>query len=290
MRSLRGMTWGGFFYNLVSDEGKLQPTATTVSTTRRVNESTTEGSKDDSTISAAGGVVSQVNAPVAAPAVAAGTTSSATAIRKQQQDRHVEDLSKSLANLHGISVSIGESLAEHDEITNSLTSKTEETNDYALSVTLRAAQLTQRSTGSQAVLMGEFKLKTMHNNFLSVFDETVTLTPQFNWSTVFRIYCKENNLFAMQNVKTRRFLGLNFFGKVVVTSTGFGKNQEIFIDTKAKTGILFLASNWGNGGWLRPDKDGVLCTVTKSLLDREDRLLVTPLELTDADYMKLKNM
>ena len=56
------------------------------------------------------------------------------------------------------------------------------------------------------------------------------------------------------------------------------------------TGILFLASNWGNGGWLKPDKDGLLRTVTTSMLDRDDRILLTPIELTEADYKKLKNL
>ena len=187
-------------------------------------------------------------------------------------------------------MSINEALTEHDEIADSLTDKLNDTNDYALAVTLRTAQMTQRTTGSKSVLLGEYKFRTIHNNYLSVFDESITLTPQFNWSTVFRVYVKENNLYALQNVKTRNFIGLNFWGNVVVKSTGFGKNQEVFIDLTARTGILFLASNWGNGGWLKPDKDGLLRAVTKSLVDRDDRLIMTPMELTEADYNKLKNL
>jgi hypothetical protein len=290
MRSLRGMTWGGFFYNLVSDEGKLKPASTTVDTRHDCGTSESSHSpsvKADASVHMySNGDGAGVNENVFSP----GYKQSSTASKKEKQDQHVEQLSKSLSNLHNVSVSIGESLAEHDEIANSLTDKTNETNDYALTVTLRAAQLTQRTTGSQAVLVGEYKFKTMHNNYLSVFDESITLTPQFNWSTVFRVYSKENHLYALQNVKTRRFLGLNFFGGVVATSTGFGKNQEMFIDLTGKTGIMFLASNWGNGGWLKPDKNGLLRAVSKSLVDRDDRLLLIPIELTDADYKKLKNL
>ena len=104
-------------------------------------------------------------------------------------------------------MSISQTLAEQDEIADSLIDKTNDANDYALSVTLRTAQMTQRSTGSKAVLVGEYKLKTIRNHYLSVFDDSITLTPQFNWSTVFRIYAKEKHLYALQNVKTRKFIG-----------------------------------------------------------------------------------
>jgi len=284
MRTLRGMTWGGYFYNLVSNEGKLKPAATTLDPPTR-NSDISERLSSSTGPGSAG--VKQGQASVTD---SLGPNPSAVTSKKEKQDQHVAQLSQSITNLHDVSVSIGQSLEEHDEITNSLTDKLNDTNDYALSVTLRTAQMTQRSTASQAVLVGEYKFKTLHNNYLSVFDDSITLTPQFNWSTVFRVYVKENNLYALQNVKTRRFLGLNFFGNVVVTSTGFGRNQEMFIDLTGKTGILFLASNWGSGGWLKPDKNGLLRTVSTNLLDREDRLLLTPFELTDVDYKKLKNM
>jgi hypothetical protein len=285
MRSLRGMTWGGYFYNLVSSEGKLAPASASASSRRGA-----EGTEDNRGLKSTSSKTVVDSAGAARNELQANESTS-NGIRKQQQDSEIEKLSSSITRLQDVSVSIGQSLAEHEEIADSLTNKTNETNDYALAVTLRTAQLTQRSTASQAVLVGEFKMKTLHNNYLSVLDDSITLTPQFNWSTVFRVYSKENHLFAIQNVKTRRFLGLNFFGNVVVTSTGFGKNQEVFIDVTggSKTGILFLASNWGNGGWLKPDKDGLLRVVSSSLLDREDRLLLTPVELTDADYKKLKN-
>ena len=286
MRSLRGMTWGGYFYNMVSNEGKLQPATTTVNTRQSPAHNMTTSSNEQSGTSCDGGGVTRADQS----AELLHTNTSATDARKQQQDSDIEKLSNSITNLQDVSVIIGQTLAEHDEIADSLTDKTNDTNEYALSVTLRTAQLTQRSTGSKAVLMGEYKLKTMHSNYLSVFDENINLTPQFNWSTVFRVYAKENHLYALQNVKTLKFLGLNFWGKVVATSTGFGKNQEMFIDLTAKTGILLLASNWGNGGWLKPDKDGLLRVVSSSLLDRDDRLLLTPQELTEADYKKLKNM
>ena len=285
MRQLRGMTWSGYFYNLVTSEGKLKPSSTTekmreqnVSTGRSQNkfEESSENATD-------GADVNNMNNELF-------SSQSATQARKQKQDSDIEKLSNSLTTLQDVSVSINEALNEHDEIADSLTDKLNDTNDYALAVTLRTAQMTQRTTGSKSVLLGEYKFRTIHNNYLSVFDESITLTPQFNWSTVFRVYVKENNLYALQNVKTRNFIGLNFWGNVVVKSTGFGKNQEVFIDLTARTGILFLASNWGNGGWLKPDKDGLLRAVTKSLVDRDDRLIMTPMELTEADYNKLKNL
>lgn len=292
MRSLRGMTWGGYFYNLVSGEGKLQPASTTVRSRQgargpdlSTGKSTTPGINVGVERSSQSEGLSQPNTN--------------TNTKKQQQDAEIEKLSQSITRLQGVSESIAETLEDHDEVASSLVDKVEDTSDYALTVTLRAAQMTQRTTGSKAVLVGEFKLRTLHRNFLSVFDEGITLTPQFNWSTVFRIYCKENNLYAIQNVKTRKFLGLNLWGSVVATSSGFGRNQEVHIDLKpprgqgqeqGHTGILFLNSNWGGGGWLRPDKDGVLRAVTSSLLDREDRLLVAPLPLQEEDYRRLKNM
>lgn len=278
MRTLRGMTWKGYFYNLVSNDGKLRPASTTAKM-RAEQHSTAPHSH----LSANENNESCPESNLISP------KSSDLQIRKQNQDNEIEKLSSSLTKLQDVSVSIGQTLIEHDEIADSLTEKTNDANDYALSVTLRTAQMSQRSTGSKATLVGEYKFKTMHNNFLSVFDDSITLTPQFNWSTVFRVYVKENHLFALQNAKTRKFIGLNFWGSVVATSSGFGKNQEVHIDMTSKTGILFLASNWGNGGWLKPDKDGLLRCVTSSMLDRDDRLLLTPIELTEADYKKLKN-
>lgn len=274
MRTLRGMTWSGWVYNMFSGEGKLKPASTTIKNRSREMQANSDNSQPDIPEEKQNALRKEIGVN-----------------RYKQQDDEVEKLSSSLSRLQNISSSIGEALVENDEITDSLTNKISDTNDYALAVTLRTAQMSQRSTGSKACLLGEYKFKTLHNNYLSVFDESITLTPQFNRSTVFRVYVKENHLYAMQNAKTLKFLGLNLWGSVVVTSTGFGKNQEMFIDLDGKmTGILFLASNWGGGGWLKPDKDGLLRAVTSSLTDREDRLLITPTPLTEADYKKLKNM
>lgn len=284
MRTLRGMTWSGWVYNMFNNEGKLQPASSN-------NRSGGDKRNQNRTSELCRGNISEGSGLESISQDTSSPNESNNKIKSQRQDQEIDNLSKSVAKLQDISMAIGETLVEHDEITDSLVNKTSDTNDYALTVTLRASQLAQRSTGSKAVLVGEYKFKTFHNNYLSVFDDTITLTPQFNRSTVFRVYVKENHLFGLQNMKTHKFLGLNLWGYVVATSTGFGKNQEIHVDLSGeKTGILFLKSNWGSGGWLKPDKDGFLRTVTTSLLDRDDRLLLTPLEITEADKKKLKNL
>ena len=120
---------------------------------------------------------------------------------------------------------------------------------------LRSSQLTQRAKKSSEVFIGNYCFyETITNRYLVVSGSNLILSSIFDRSALFRVYSKESNLIGIQSLLTLCYIGINIWGKVVVTSSTFGSYEETYIDLdgyKGFLGILFLASNWGGGGWLQ---------------------------------------
>lgn len=224
-----------------------------------------------------------------------------TSKKVDQQEEELMKLSGTLHHLEHISLEINKSLQTQNELTTELEEKTQQVNEIALATILRSSQLTQRAKKSLEMFLGDYSLfdeKTGH--YLSVHGTNLILSSLFDRSSLFRMYVKESHLIGIQSHLTLRYLGINLFGKVCVTSNTFGSYEETFIDLdncKDSQGILFLASNWGGGGWLQygdpvnPNdiSSGILCTnVTKSIGDvtkkvRLKAILVPPDSVSEDD-------
>ena len=80
----------------------------------------------------------------------------------------------------------------------------------------------------------------------------------------FKCFVRESSIVGLQNEKTLKFIGCSVLGGVVASTEYFGKYEECYLDFTGsssslakghrntnRTGICFLARNWGSGGWLK---------------------------------------
>jgi hypothetical protein len=233
MRVLRGMTWSGMLYNFVTKEPIAQKDL--VSDHQKPLEKTYDRNQyqREREILFAGGAPSSLGS----------------------DEEDIIKLSGTLDQLEKISVTINKSLQSQTELADDLNEKTAQVNDIALATMLRTAQLTHRAKNSIEVEIGVyFFLHRLSGQYLSVNGSTLTLSRSLNRAALFRIFSKECHILGMQSLRTFRYVGINLWGGVVVSSTSFGSYEEVFIDLdhcKEALGILFLAANWGGGGWLQ---------------------------------------
>jgi len=223
-----------------------------------------------------------------------------TSKKVDQQEEDLMKLTVTLHHLENISLEINKSLQTQNELTTELEEKTQQVNEIALATILRSSQLTQQAKKSLEMFLGDYSLfdeKTGH--YLSVHGTNLILSSIFDRSSLFRMYVKESHLIGIQSHLTLRYLGINLFGKVCVTSNTFGSYEETFIDLdncQDSQGILFLASNWGGGGWLQYGDPvnpndisiGILCTnVTKSIGDVTNKVRLKAI-LVPPDSIKIQ--
>jgi len=236
MTTLRGMTWGGFLYNKCVDTkeivfGQAAPTKETINE-RTSGVSSSSTSNERSTVSA-------------------GESGSSLATSRDKDD--LQEISAAVATLHQMSLEIGTQLELQNHTIEGLSAKSEKVTEQTLVVTIKASQLRDRSRGSRPQYGGMYQfIDTVTNQFLSVKDGRLVLSPVLNRASYFHCFVKETNLFAAQNDKYQKYMGCAFLGHIVVESTYFGTQEEVFIDFKSeKSGILFLPRHWGAGGWLK---------------------------------------
>lgn len=233
--------------------------------------------------------------------------------RKERKEEELTKLSGTLQHLEHIGLEINKSLHTQNELATELEEKTDQVNDLALATLLRSAQLTQRAKKSVEVFIGDYCFYDQTTNrYLSVHGSNLILSPLFDRSTLFRVYAKESHIMGIQSHLTLRYIGVNLWGKVVVTSSIFGSYEETYIDLdgyQGFLGVLFLASNWNGGGWLQigepvestssttnvNDSFCTYCTtVTTSITDKRKKvelkaILIPPDSVNNGDEEGKKN-
>ena len=134
MKTVRGMTWAGMFYNMISADRQTnvshrddittvrKATTTTTSTTNSAPSSSSVQSHNKEQLS---------------------SSSSAAADDKKELDM----LLTSVTQLHDISLSLGQKIEQQYATLERMEEKATRVNDQTLAVTLKASQLTQRSSG-----------------------------------------------------------------------------------------------------------------------------------------------
>mmetsp|Transcript_13491 Transcript_13491/g.20278 ORF Transcript_13491/g.20278 Transcript_13491/m.20278 type:complete len:347 (+) Transcript_13491:73-1113(+) len=280
MRVLRGMTWSGMFYNMVTKES--EPTKT-ISHTHRQHPNITD------------------TVDVREHYQNRRELLDGTGNTSRTCDEEMERLAGSVQKLEDVSLTINRSLQAQAQLADDLTEKTEDVNNAMLATLLRTAQLTQRAKKTSEVEIGIFYFQQMGSNqYLCVNGTQVVLCDRFDRSAIFRVFSKESHLMGLQNMKTFKFLGINMWGSVTASSAVFGTYEETFIDLdgfRRTPGIFFLAPNWGGGGWLQQplatessnQKDTLpICTsVTKGISDCTSRLQLVAKPMLDEDFDRL---
>ena len=172
--------------------------------------------------------------------------------KKNEQDAGLDAVSHNLAELHDISVMMGESLDAHNSKLDTIVSKTDKVNDTTLEVLLKSSQLIDRNSSVKPVFLGEFCFELHTGGYLSVQDEMLVIGPPIaDLSTSFRCF-KKGDIFALLCSRTMKFLATGYFTPVSVSGMQFNKATHMFLDLSGEfSGILMLSTNWGSGGWIK---------------------------------------
>lgn len=149
-----------------------------------------------------------------------------------------------------------------------------------------------RTRSSKVLKIGRFQfIEPKSKKFLAVVLEDIVLIAKEDRSTYFDCYCKENNLYGLQNCKTQKFIGSTILATIRASGHVFGKQEELNIDVTSghETGIFVVCINWGNGGWLKDQNEGkILSNVTSGITDRRNMLMLIPQKIIEPPNPKFE--
>jgi hypothetical protein len=270
MTVLRGMTWTGMIYNMFSKE----PTA-----------SDAIGRQEQSVQSkSAQSEITSKRIPAEELA-----TPRAKSPNEVSEEDMLSKLLETVTNLSEISVHMGEQIGLQNESIDRIDEKTVRVTEQTLAMTLKTSQFIQRISNSTDGFVGTYQFVEEDGWLLSVRNTELLLIPKEDISTLFFCYLKEPNIFGIQSAKTLKFLCSTVWGPVMAVGDSFARKEECYLSLSAElTGIYFLQTNWGVGGWLKNneqlgevvDKDSVaLKSVTANISDKNGILLMKPVRV-----------
>jgi hypothetical protein len=260
MTVLRGMTWTGMIYNMFSKE----PTA-----------SDAIGRQEQSVQSkSAQSEITSKRIPAEELA-----TPRAKSPNEVSEEDMLSKLLETVTNLSEISVHMGEQIGLQNESIDRIDEKTVRVTEQTLA----------RISNSTDGFVGTYQFVEEDGWLLSVRNTELLLIPKEDISTLFFCYLKEPNIFGIQSAKTLKFLCSTVWGPVMAVGDSFARKEECYLSLSAElTGIYFLQTNWGVGGWLKNneqlgevvDKDSVaLKSVTANISDKNGILLMKPVRV-----------
>jgi hypothetical protein len=284
------MTWKGWAYNMFATDAKPETTAERGSLT---NASwSVPASSDSSKMKNEYSKTELMNGSRIPTQTPSGSGVGDTGV--PEADKHLSEISNTVAELHSMSLMLCESLDSHNETLDRIDRKTEIVNDKMLAATLKASQITQRSKRSGPEYMGLYQFVDMTSSkFLAVdVDEFLTLTDLPSRATFFNTFCKEGNIIGIQNAKTLTYIGSTWLGTVKCAGRVFGKQEEVHVNLRdgQLTGIFIMAINWGSGGWLKKPPEGpdplYMTSVTPTVTDKTDALVLRTVLISREELKK----
>lgn len=265
---LRGMTWTGMIYNMFTKESA---------------PSDVLGKQYDILAGKAPVLETSVNGK-------AFTSRDKSIPNEGDTEKIMNNLLSAVTELHEIGVHIGEQIDQQNMAIDRIEEKTLRITDQTLAVTLKASQLTQRASNSNDGLIGTYQFIDQDSGyFLSVSNADLLLVAKEDISTQFFCFLKEKTIYGMQNAKTLKYLCSTVWGPIKSLGTSFGRREECHLSLSGDiTGIYFLQTNWGTGGWLKGSAPAAstngginLNAVTSSISDKVGVLLLIPICISD---------
>jgi hypothetical protein len=249
MKTLRGMTWGGYLYN------QFNYTADAINSILPQSENQPRKAVLNVPIPAENTSqfeIQQSNKEINATLFSSTHGPGLTQVKQPDHD-DLSEISSALVNLHQMGVEIGQQLEHQNATIDSIALKTEQVTEQTIAVTIKASQLNDRSRPRPPQFEGIYQfVDTQSGKFLAVEDEKLVLTGTVSRSTHFCCFLKEKCLFGFRSDKFGKFMGCAMLGNIIVYSDTFGATEQVYFDFKAQSsGILFIARNWGAGGWLK---------------------------------------
>ena len=273
------MTWTGYFYNLTHSEPSLDRGKSTKNVENVKSKEVRPNEPPASSVKMPSDITLTQNREVLFAQSAAAPTNMSTPNnkKKQEQDEALDAVSRNLAELHSISLTLGESLDMQNGKLDTISTKTERVDDATLEVLVKSSQLIDRNSNETPILVGEYCFEIHTGGYLEVQDERLVIgAPIPNLSTTFRCYRKGDNIFGMVSCRTLKYIATGYFTPVSVSGLKFNSAAQIFLDLSGEyNGLLMLTCNWGSGGWLR--FSGTTSSdfkLTSSLRDKDNRVLL----------------
>ena len=199
-------------------------------------------------------------------------------------------VSRNLAELHDISVVMGEALEAQNSKLDNLAEKTDQVNDATLEVLLKSSQLIDRNSTVVPEFLGEFCFEVHTGGYLAVQDEQLVIgAPIADLTTTFRCFSKGENIFGMLSVRTMKYVAAGYLTPITVSGFKFNRAAQMYIDLSGEyNGVLVLSCNWGYGGWLKFSGSGSSdFKLTSGLRDKDNRVLVRALRLATKEKAPL---
>jgi archaellum component FlaC len=266
LRKIRGMTWAGTFYNTYTDI-----VSTIVPST----------SAENSTVRDQDNKMNPSDEPYEQKVVSTSTTQATSEL--SEEDKMLNEISVAANSLKHLSVTMGKQLKESNEQIEKIEKKTEDVHDKTLNVTIKASQLTQKQSKKDHYI-GTYQFMHISNCLLlSANGESLELTNNADLSTLFRVILRQETIIGLQNEATGKFVGITMFGSIAVSGNYLGSQEELFLEYNGNdSGVLFLAKNWGAGGWLKmpevteenKNQPIRLTETTSSAADKNGRILL----------------
>jgi hypothetical protein len=292
LRVVRGMTWSGMFYNMVRSDPSLDADRASGSA-GGLGGAASAGAGPRVQGGGGGVMQSQTQSQtqtqtqrkeelVSGAAVGSSSSSSrsgAVSDKRRAQDAALDAVSRNLEEMHRISITMGESLDSQQHKLDSISDRTDRTNDATIEVLLKSSQLIERNSSIKPIYLGEYCFELHTGGFLSVQDEQLVIAPPIaEMSTTFRCFNK-GDIFSMLSRRTMKFLATGYFTPITVSGMKFNSAAHMFLDLSGEfNGILMLSCNWGSGGWLKFGEGGAF-TLTSGLKDKDNRVLLRAIPL-----------
>lgn len=248
VRTLRGMTWSGTFYNACSDVSSMFSAPATrsdqLSKEYESNASSTTSEKRPSLVELSNSM----------PLYSKQTQKTSDTLAKSKLDQDLDEISHALESLQAIGVNLNEQLGHQNEQLDRIESSADRLNDKTLAVTLRTTKVSNRTSHDPGTCIGAYQFIATDNNMLllGVDGECVVLTNSADTATVFDVYLRYETVVGLCNKRTGKFIGKTMWGGISAAGMYFGSMEEWYFDFQAEqSGLLCLSKNWGAGGWLK---------------------------------------
>jgi hypothetical protein len=176
---------------------------------------------------------------------------------RQQQDKHLDLLSRNLNEMGYIAGSIHETVARQNQTIDRLDTKSESVLEKTKQVTRRADRLVQSKTwvAEKPTFVARMTIRHAESGkYLAVVNNDVYLVPRLHPETcVWSMWKRKGGLLGLKNKFSDKWIGQNLLGSLVCSSSSFGRREEWEIENEkdwTKTRLLCASAGWGAGGYL----------------------------------------
>eukprot|EP01039_Chlorochromonas_danica_P001429 gene1429-1554_t len=251
IKRLRRMTWTGYFYDTLSTITTAPGTTTTTTTNSEKQQQ--PSSVKAITLLASTKDVKPSNHNVNKLDLISTAPNKTT---QSEEERALEELSRSVSDLHQMTITIGQALDASGNQISRIENQTEKLTDETLHASLRASKImfTKGST-NHVEEAGRFQFVLPDGSgMLGVLEDKLVLTPIAGRNCIFSCLMRNGLIIGLRSESSYKFVGCTIWGSIAVSGEYFGSQEELYVDINGNLGgMLFLARNLGAGGWLRAD-------------------------------------